>query len=368
MSNPQSNDNAAQQNAKSDEMPPKNEYFHENANADPRKLRRIIAEDPEWNLMTVPLLTDMCVDTIVKHFAAFPRHDELLERYKRKVLKKLPTTLPLRIASRLIDSEDYWERCCKNKWKSGDVLKYGRSWKRMFFEREIQEIIENFVPNQTHPAKLMEIVELGAPYIYKLDIRQLLPPVEVEKKEFSLDAEDDDDDEKEETKEQHDCDHFDFNVIASKLPNLEELNVSYGVRDCGMNFEWQLFEFTKRDCQMLSKCVSTCKQLTVLHLNWSKIDDDKIRLLISQILDHPSLLELNLEHNLISDRGSRAIGKFINGHSKLEILNLCNNQIKSAGAQAIAHGIVKNQTLKQLNLRLNRLGDEGGQAIGKKCL
>ena len=347
-----------------DKEPEINKYFHENPTVDSRKLRRIIAEDPEWNLMTVPLLTELCVETIVKHFSTHPRHDELLEKYKKRILNKLPATLPLKIASNLIESEDYWEKCCKSKYKVGDVSKYGGSWKRMFFEREIQNIIENFVPNQTDKSKLMEIIGLGAQYIFKLDIHQLLPPVELEKKEFNLDAEDDEDEEKEDVKQQFECDHFDFNLIVPKLPNLEELHVSYGVRDCGMNFEWQLFEFTKRDCQMLSKCVFSSKTLKVLHLNWSKIDDDKLRLFISQILDHPSLEELNLEHNLISDRGSRAIGKLINGHSKLEVLNLCNNQIKSAGAQAIAHGLIKNHTLKCLNLRLNRLGDEGGQAIG----
>ena len=29
------------------------------------------------------------------------------------------------------------------------------------------------------------------------------------------------------------------------------------VRDCGMNFEWNLFQFTARDCLLLAKvCVS----------------------------------------------------------------------------------------------------------------
>ncbi len=195
-----------------------------------------------------------------------------------------------------------------------------------------------------------------------------MPPIEIEKRDLNLDEEDENDEEKEDNKEKFDCDHFDFNIIVNKLPNLEELHLTYGVKDCGMNFEWQLFEFTKRDCLMLSKCVSMCTSLTVLHINWSKIDDDKIRLLISQILDHQSLIELNLEHNCISDRGSRAIGKFINGHSKLERLNLCDNQIRAAGAQAIAHGLLKNQSVKELNLRLNRLSDEGGQAIGEDFL
>jgi hypothetical protein len=140
---------------------PPSTYFRQNPAADGRKLRRIIAEDPEWNLMTVPMLTDLCVNSIIRNFATHPRHDELLERYRKKVLKKIPTSLPLRITSNLIESEDYWERCCKNKWKINDTSKYGGSWKRMYFEKELQDIIENFVPNQTDKSKLLEIVELG---------------------------------------------------------------------------------------------------------------------------------------------------------------------------------------------------------------
>jgi len=354
--------------ATQDQLPPPNAYFQENPAMDGRKLRRIIAEDPEWNLMTVPLLTEICIGTIVKYFATNPRHDELLERHRKKVLKQLPTSLPLKITSHLIDSEEYWERCCKDKWKINDVSKFGNKWKRLYFEKSLQAIVENFVPNQTDKTKLMEIVQLGAPYVHKLDVRQLLPPVEVEKKAVVFDDEDDEEEKEEEPKEEYDCDHFDFNLIVPQLHKLEEMHVSYGLKECGMNFAFNLFEFTKRDCQMLSKCVFVCKALRVLHLNWSKIDDDKVRLLISQILDHPALEELNLEHNQISDRGARAIGKFINGHSKLINLNLCNNLIKAAGAQAIAHALIKNQTLKFLNLRLNRLGDDGGQAIAKALL
>jgi len=345
-----------------------NKYFHQNNAVDERKMRRIIAEDPDWNLMTVPLLSELCSRVIVTNFQTFPRHDELPQKWRKKVLNEIPITLPLDITAKLVDSEDYWARCCKSKFKVNDVSKYGGSWKRMYFERDLKKIIENYVPNRSEMTKLNEIIELGAPYIVKLDVQQLLPPVEFEKKEFNLDQEDDDDYEKEEIKAQLDCDHFDFNTIVPKLSNLQELRVVYGVRDCGMNFEWQLFEFSKKDCQLLSKCVQQCHNLRSLHINWSKIDDDKLRLFISQILDHPGLVELNLAHNLISDRGSRAIGKFLNGHSKIVSLNLSNNQIHAAGAQAIAHALIKNTTVENLNLRLNRLGDEGGQAISKALL
>ena len=342
-----------------------NQIFKEHNGNDNRKMRRIIAEDPEWNLMTVPLLSELCTKSIVDHFRTHPRHDELPLKFRKKVLQSIPTNLPLSITSSLVNHQDYWERCCRAKWRVCDVTKFGNSWKRMFFERDLKNLVENFVPNRSDMTKINEILRLGQDYIIKLDIQQLLPPVELEKKEFNLDNEDDEEDEKEEIKNKFECDHFDFSQVVPFLPKLEEIRIVYGVRDCGMNFEWQLFDFTKKDCQSLSKCISQCLTIKSLHLNWSNIDDDKIRLFISQILNHPSLTELDLSHNLISDRGCRAIGKFLNGHSKLESLNLCNNQIRAQGGQAIAHALTKNNTLKFLDLRLNRLGDDGGQAIAK---
>lgn len=99
------------------------------------------------------------------------------------------------------------------------------------------------------------------------------------------------------------CDHFDFTELIKSLPNLEELHLVYGVKGCGMNFDWNMFEFTKKDCQILSKCVQQCKTLRVLHLHRSKVDDLRIRMLTRDgLLDHPTLVELNLENNQISDR------------------------------------------------------------------
>ncbi|MGH0153024.1 UNVERIFIED_CONTAM: hypothetical protein FKN15_046542 [Acipenser sinensis] len=39
-----------------------------NPASDPRKMRRIIAEDPEWSLAIIPLLRDLCLQHIVKNF------------------------------------------------------------------------------------------------------------------------------------------------------------------------------------------------------------------------------------------------------------------------------------------------------------
>ena len=84
-----------------------NKYFHQNPAADERKMRRIIAEDPEWNLMTVPLLSELCTKVIVNNYHTHPRHDELPLKHRKKVLNQIPTSLPLKITADLIDSEEY---------------------------------------------------------------------------------------------------------------------------------------------------------------------------------------------------------------------------------------------------------------------
>lgn len=67
---------------------------------------------------------------------------------------------------------------------------------------------------------------------------------------------------------------------------------SIRVNNCGMNFEWMLFQFTPTDCKNLCQAVKGSKQLTVLRLHHSQVADGQARLLISYLLDHPVLREL----------------------------------------------------------------------------
>lgn len=140
----------------------------------------------------------------------------------------------------------------------------------MFFERHMAHAIEFFVPGVTEPATILNIVPLCNNYIKRLNISQLLPPIqnpqkmvekvkgdEEEGEEMYLDLESEPD---------HDgpyLDHFDFNIVLHKLPNLEELHLVYQVKNCGMNFEWSLFEITARDCESLGKALKSCLTLKV---------------------------------------------------------------------------------------------------------
>ncbi|XP_065052349.1 dynein regulatory complex subunit 5-like [Rhopilema esculentum] len=335
-----------------------------NPAADPRQMRRIIAEDPEWNLATVPLLTELCLQHIVDKFEGNPVLHDLLPKHKTKVLENLSPKLPLSVTANLVQDNGYWKKCCRARWNVCDVSLYNDNWKQMYFERNLEEIIEKFVPGTTDPSLLEKTLKLSSDYIKSINIKQLLPPV----KEPPIRDEDEDEDSGSESGDTLSIDHFDFNVVTQALPFLRELRITYGVRDCGMNFEWNLFEFTSRDCLLLAKAIKSCDSLITFQLHQSKVDDEKCRVLISHLLDHPTLKQLDLSHNKIGDSGARAIGKLINGRCRLEELDLRDNKIKALGAAAIGHGLGKNSTLAVLSLRLNRLGDEGGQAVCKALL
>ncbi|KAJ7988019.1 hypothetical protein DPEC_G00319290 [Dallia pectoralis] len=335
-----------------------------NMAADPGKMRRIIAEDPEWSLAIVPLLSSICLQNIVRNFEERPILHELLPSHRDYVLERLSTSLPLQVTSNLISEDGYWKRCCQQRWELCDISAYGHSWKRMFFERHLENIIELFIPDVTDTRTVLDMVPLCRDYVTRLNISQLLPPI---KEPQEAEEEDSSDSASDLSMQGPSMDHFDFSLLLEKLSRLEELHVVYRVKGCGMNFEWNLFEFTICDCELLAKALKSCKTLRVLRIHQSKVDDEKCRLLVNSLLDHPSLRDLNLSHNLIGDRGARAIGKLLN-RSKLESLTAHDNNIGGPGAQAIAHGLTNNTSLLSLDLRLNRLGDEGGQVIAQALL
>ncbi|NXD26954.1 DRC5 protein, partial [Spelaeornis formosus] len=325
--------------------------------------RRCFTEDPIWSLVTVPSLTELCLQSIVNNFEKNPILCYLLPEHQKKVVDRLPTSLPLTVTANTVSHEAYWKRCGMERWQACDISNYGDSWKRMFFERHLENILKFFIPNTTDPKQVLELIPLCKDYVQKLEINQLLPPLRVDQKE-SNDLSDTEDDAELDEVYTH---HYYLKDLITALPHLEELHLTYGVKSCGMNFEWSLFNFTELDCSNLAAALKMCRNLKVFKLTQSKVDDDKIKLLARNLQNHPRLVELDLSHNLIRDHGAQALGKLIS-HSKLETLNLCNNQICHLGAQALAQGLAESSTLTSLNLRLNFVEDKGAEAIGHALL
>ncbi|NWV43883.1 DRC5 protein, partial [Grantiella picta] len=326
--------------------------------------RRCLTEDPTWSLITVPHLTELCIQHIVHNFEKNPILNYLLPEHQKKVVDRLPTSLPLTVTANIVSHEDYWKRRCLERCQVCEVSNYGDSWKRMFFERHLENILKFFIPNTTDPKQVLDLIPLCKGYVRKLQIDQFLPPVRVDHKEESNNPSNKEDAAELSEVYKH---HYNLKDLVTALPHLEELHLIYGVKGCGMNFEWSLFKFTEQDCSNLAAAVKMCHNLKVFKLTQSKVSDDQTKLLAHNLLDHPCLLELDLSHNLIRDHGAEALGKLIS-HSRLEILDLCNNQIHHLGAQALAQGLAESSTLTSLNLRLNCLEDKGGEAIGRALL
>ncbi|KAM5286353.1 dynein regulatory complex subunit 5 isoform 1-T2 [Hipposideros larvatus] len=350
-------------------VPPPVKSRGPNSGAGIRRMRRIIAEDAEWSLAIVPLLTELCIQNIVKNFQNNPILKQLLPQHQQKVLNYLSPDLPLAVTANLIDDESYWHRCCMHRWPVCHVDSHGGSWKCMFFERHLENLLKHFIPGTTDPAMILDLLPLCKNYVRRIRVDQFLPPVHLPPRPRSGDQSDS---RSEGEMEEPTMDHYQLNDLVAGLSQLEELDLVYGVKDCGMNFEWNLFLFTYRDCHSLAATIKECHTLKIFRLTRSKVDDDKACILIRSLLDHPALEELDLSHNLIGDRGVRAAAKLLS-HSRLRVLNLANNQVRAPGAQSLAHALAHNTSLLSLNLRLNCIEDKGGQALAhalqtNKCL
>lgn len=44
----------------------------------------------------------------------------------------------------LIEEEDYWKRRASEKWRNCDIACHGDSWKQLFFERNLNEFLEEY--------------------------------------------------------------------------------------------------------------------------------------------------------------------------------------------------------------------------------
>lgn len=124
----------------------------------------------------------------------------------------------------------------------------------------MENIIELFIPDVTELRTVLDMVPYCESNVKRLDITQLLPPIkesQKEEEEYGSDLASYSD------FDTSSMDHFNFGILLDKLTNLEELHLVYKVKQCGMNFEWKMFEMTDRDCEFLAKALKTCKTLKV---------------------------------------------------------------------------------------------------------
>lgn len=184
----------------------------------------------------------------------------LLPEHQQKVLRQLPPDLPLAVTANLIDDENYWHRCCEKRWPVCHLDCHGGSWKRLFFERHLENLIKHFIPDTTDPAVILDLLPLCRNYVRRIRVDQFLPPVQLPPPARNGDQSDSG---SEGEMEEPSMDHYQLGELVAGLSQLEELDLVYGIKDCGMNFEWNLFLFTYRDCHSLAATIKACHTLKV---------------------------------------------------------------------------------------------------------
>ena len=73
-----------------------------------------------------------------------------------------------------------------------------------------------------------------------------------------------------------------------------------------------------------------------LDLSNNALDDDKVRMLASGLVENQSITHLNLAHNKIADRGMRALAKLLDTTSVIAVLELQDNQVGPAHPPSVS--------------------------------
>lgn len=274
-------------------------------------------------------LITKCIRVVVENFDNRPVRDVIPPPLMAEITKSLPTKLSPIIGAMYIYNESYWKRCCVDKygWHNCHLEDHNLLWKQLYFEKLLQEVLEN--ANSIDDIEALDSL-IGAcmDYIFTIKFTQLPS-------------------------------HVDLFEVCKDLPNFMKLDATYGVKSIGMNYERLLFGMKISDATALAKIFDETKYLTTVILSGNLIDDDLLRMLMTGLIKNDTITHLDVSHNKITNHGARLLSKLMGENSVLTTLNLADNQVHAEGGRYLARGLRENDSLLQLNLRLNRLTDEG---------
>jgi len=94
----------------------------------------------------VPPLTALALDAVVEGFAVRPSLVGVPPRYMPAIGAKLPLDLDICLTAPNVEDEAYWRRVCLEgrRWTKCEIAEHGGSWKQLFLERALAELLEAF--------------------------------------------------------------------------------------------------------------------------------------------------------------------------------------------------------------------------------
>jgi len=289
-------------------------------------------------LRPVSQLKKMCLETIVKNFQMYEDINILPDNDVEAITENLPTNIHESVESleatiRSIHSEPYWRRCCMDRWKNCHEMMKVASWKQMYLEHHVRDLLETYDPDTVDGKEFNQQLKLVVNFVHSVEVHQLLS-------------------------------HLSPVEITQNLTKMSKLKVTYGVqRPLRMDYNRMLFGMQMPDATAWAQVFKDTPTLTMLTLSGNLIDDDMMRFMALGLKENTTITQLDLSHNKIGNRGLRQLAKALGPQSVLTDLDLCDNQIAADGGRYLGRALKTNQVLLHLNLRLNRLSDGGGRML-----
>jgi len=280
-----------------------------------------------------PGLAETCLKKLGTNFLDYDT-PMLLKKLKPTQLKTLYDNLDLNMdiveAATRISDEDYWKRRMLTTRANCQVRDYGMSWKQAFLESDLARRLETLEvpPTADSVEALRKQVVASSAHIFQLKL-STLPS------------------------------HVDISFLFDNCPALCSIEITYGHKRLGMDYERAEFGMKISDSQILARNFCVSQTLVSVALQCNMIDDELVKILVHGLQHAHMVTHLDLAHNKICDRGARRLASLLDPEYALHSLVLADNQIHANGCMHLGAHLADNLTLEHLDLRLNRCEDNG---------
>merc|ERR1719263_358270 len=153
--------------------------------------------------------------------------------------------------------------------------------------------------------------------------------------------------------------HVDISFLFDNCPALCSIEITYGHKRLGMDYDRAEFGMKISDAQILARNFCVSQTLVSVALQCNMIDDELVKILVHGLQHAHMVTHLDLSHNKICDRGARRLASLLDPEYALHTLKLADNQIHANGCMHLGAHLADNLTLEHLDLRLNRCEDNG---------
>jgi len=305
-----------------------------------------IVHEPEL----IPL-SEIALKTVAANYLMYKK--ELLElepKYRFKIYDLMSVEYDIEDLYPFIDYEPFWERACRNKYKSDDCSISGNSWKQLYVETYVKELISNFkaeTEDEEALDNLKRVCDMIKYSVFNLDIPT-----------FSY--------------------KFDISFIPQYFINLTNLSLKYSpilkeirTRDVftknlePIGDEYSQFGMRIPDLKKFCILITDLSYFLTLSLQGNLVDDEMIKWLVPGLITNQTLRHLDLSNNRITGKGMIKICSYLVRTKALLSINLSNNLIGSESSYAVGLVLKENTKLRVMLLGMNRFDDESGGRILK---